>query len=61
VKSSIEHSKETSEDANSTQDSFMSTDTVNSQSKMNDNVKENSKNNSFAMNASLDLTDVETI
>lgn len=52
---SIEHSKETSEDANSTQDSFMSTDTVNSQSKMNDNVKENSKNNSFAMNASLDL------
>lgn len=52
---SIEHSKETSEDANSTQDSFMSTDTVNSQSKMNDNVKENSKNNSFAMNESLDL------
>ncbi len=51
----IEHSKETSEDSNSTQDSFMSTDTVNSQSKMNDNVKENSKNNSFAMNASLDL------
>lgn len=51
----VEHSKETSEDANSTQDSFMSTDTVNSQSKMNDNVKENSKNNSFAMNASLDL------
>lgn len=51
----IEHSKETSEDGNSTEDSYLSTDTVNSQSKMNDNVKENSKNNSFAMNASLDL------